>query len=304
MGAYVKVHALADEQEGSPLVYALNDPYVFSTNVPVVNQMVPFASWVLSQPGHPTTAAYPMVADPFADPPVQHTMSTFQKHGIKTVYVAPTIKGQIGYANLKPSALAQDARVVARKNAGIVVLGSVDVPTVSIFMHVFASMHYTPKIFIAAAGPDGGQVFLNAVGTGNAIGMMVPNGWYGAFPNSLSHVMVQDYIAKYGGSASDINADVAESYSAAQTLQAAVEATGGTVQSKLVSWLHRNPVQTVLGEVKFKSNGENADAEKSALIFQWQPAAGGTGAKFVQVLPGPPRPGSVKIIATKPPLSG
>ena len=56
-----------------PLVFTLNDPYLFSVSPPVANQMVPFANWVLSLPPgqRPTTAAYPMVSDPFADPPVQ-----------------------------------------------------------------------------------------------------------------------------------------------------------------------------------------------------------------------------------------
>ena len=56
---------------------------------------------------------------------------------------------------------------------------------------------------------------------------MVPNGWSGDYPNALSHVMVQDYIAKYGGTACRINADVAEAYSAGQVEQAAVEDTHG-----------------------------------------------------------------------------
>ena len=52
---------------------------------------------------------------------------------------------------------------------------------------------------------------------------MVPNGWSGAYPNALSHVMVQDYIAKYGGTAAGINADVAEAYGAGQVEAAAVD---------------------------------------------------------------------------------
>ncbi len=115
---------------------------------------------------------------------------------------------------------------------------------------------------------------------------MVPNGWYGGFPNALSHVMVQDYIAKYGGTASAINADVAESYSAAEVLQAAVEAHRRHGPVQLIHWLHSNTVQTVLGPVAFDNDGENTDALQSATIFQWQPGRGGTGR---QVRPGPAR---------------
>ena len=291
-------YALAAGQAGAPSVYAANDPYVFSTNVPVQTQMVPFANWVLSQPGHPTTAAYPMVSDIFAVPPVKTVRGIFNRAGIKDVYSHSPYNPAA-----TPAQLEADAKIVAAKHPGIVVLGSIAVGTVRAFMRGFAAAGWTPKLFIASSGPDQGQAFLNAVGTGNAIGTMVPNGWYGAFPNALSHVMVQDYIAKYGGTASDINADVAESYSAGEVIQAAVRATGGTNQQKLANWLHANPVPTVLGTVKFAANGENVLAKNSALIFQWQLGSGGTGAKFVQVLP-VGKLGSVSVDGTKSPLSG
>ena len=301
-------YALVAGSAGAPSVFSPAHHNLFSTTIPAASEMVQFAKWVVNQPGHPLTAAYPMVNDPFADPPVQATMSYFQNHGIKAAYAAPhasSTTGNAGYTNIKPSALAADARAIVRKNPGIVVLGSVDVPTVVAFMHEFGALHWTPKIFIAASGPDQGQAFLNAAGTSNAIGTMVPNGWFGGSPNSLSHIMVQDYIAKYGGSASDINGDVAESYSAGQALAAAVRATGGTDQSKLIAWLHNahTTVQTVLGAAHFNAVGENVDAANNAVIFQWQPGAGGTGAKFVQVLP-VTAAGSVKIIPTKATLSG
>jgi branched-chain amino acid transport system substrate-binding protein len=298
-----KLHyALVAGSAGAPSVFSPPHHNLFSTTIPAANEMVPFANWVLHLPGHPTTAAYPMVSDPFADPPVTTTRLAFEHRGITTVYKT----GPNGYTNTKPSALAADAKLVARRNPGIVVLGSVDVPTVAAFMHEWGVLHWTPKILIGAGGPDQGQQFLNAAGIGNAIGVMVPNGWYGGSPEALSHVMVQNYIARYGGTASTINGDVAESYSAGQALQAAVEATHGTVQSDLINWLHnpKHTVQTVLGPAQFNAVGENVDAAKSAVIFQWQPGAGGTGAKFVQVLPPPPHPGSVPIIATKSALSG
>jgi branched-chain amino acid transport system substrate-binding protein len=281
-------YALAAGQAGSPAVYALRDKDLFSTNVPVVNQMVPFADWVAKLPPsqRPKSAAYPSVANPFSGPPVVKAMSILSAAGIKNVYTAPggfSLQGvNYGIASEKPAALRNEANAVVKSGAQMVLIGSVDVPTVQAFIKYFIARHYTPKLLIAASGPDQGNQFLGAIGTGNAYGIMVPNGWYGAYPNALSHVMVQDYIAKYGGAASDINADVAESYSAAQALQAAVEATGGTVQSKLISWLHKNTVQTVLGPVSFSGVGENT--KESAAIFQWQPGPGGV-PQFVQVLP-------------------
>jgi branched-chain amino acid transport system substrate-binding protein len=270
-------YALAAGSAGAPAVYQLGLRSLFSTNVPASKQMVPLADYVASLPigQRPATAAYPMIDDPFADPPVETAERILSRDGIRTVYT---------HAHYSPNSsaaqLAQDAKAVTKSGAQIVVLGSVDVPTVQAFVKEFIAKNYNPKIFIAAAGPDQGQAFLNAVGTGNADGIMVPNGWFGAFPNALSHLMVQDYIAKYGGTASDINADVAESYSAGEVIAAAVAGTHSLDQQSIITWLHQHPIQTVLGEVRFGPDGENLDALQSALIFQWQ-----AGGHFVQVLP-------------------
>ena len=66
------------------------------------------------------------------------------------------------------------ASQVASTNADLVVLGSVDVPTVSAFTHAFIQQHYNPKAFIATAGPDQGAQFVKAVGAGNENGIFVP----------------------------------------------------------------------------------------------------------------------------------
>lgn len=279
---------------GAPSVYQLGSHYLFSTNVPVKLQMLPVVNWIRSLPPaqRPATAAYPMVDDPFADPPVQDTMSRLPILGVRTVYT------KIYSASSSPAQLAKDAAQVAALKPQMVVLGSVDVPTVAAFINTFAKLNWNPKIFLAAAGPDQGQAFIKAVGTGNATGVMVPNAWYGSFPNALSHVMVQDYIAKYGGTGSGINADVAEAYSAGEVLAAGVTGAGSLSNAKIASWLHSHEVQTVLGPVKFDAKGENLDALESALIFQWQP-----GQQFVQVLP-KAAPGSTTLLYPKPNWSG
>ena len=288
-------YALAAGSAGAPAVYALGLRSLFSTNVPASQQMVPLANYVASLPigQRPATAAYPMIDDPFADPPVQTAQRILSRAGVRPVYTHALFSPTSSAAQL-----AQDAKAVAQSGAQMVVLGSVDVPTVQAFVKEFIAKGYNPKMFIAAAGPDQGQAFLNAVGTGNADGIMVPNGWFGAYPNALSHLMVQDYIAKYGGTASDINADVAESYSAGEVIAAAVAGTDSLNQQSIIAWLHENSVQTVLGAVKFGNNGENLKTAQSALIFQWQP-----GGHFVQVLPKTTL-GAQAIIRVKPSWTG
>jgi ABC-type branched-subunit amino acid transport system substrate-binding protein len=109
----------------------------------------------------------------------------------------------------------------------------------------------------------------------------VPNGWYPGYANAASAKMVSEYVAKYGGNASGVNADVAEAYSVGQVAEQAIVATGGTDNAKIIAYLHDSSttLNSVQGPVKFDSLGQNSLAV--AFVFQWQ----GNGTKFVQVLP-------------------
>jgi branched-chain amino acid transport system substrate-binding protein len=272
---------------GAPLVFSEKLPNVFDVSLPVANELDPFATWVKSLPAgqRPTSAAYPMANDPFATPQVQRAQSLLQPAGVSTVY-----------SKIFPEEVPDylpNADIVAGKKPQAVILGSTDVPTVASFVHGFEQQHFNPKVFIAAAGPDQGQSFLSAVGgAGNANGIMVPDAWYPGYKNAASEAMVKEYVAKYGGSASDVNADVAEAYSVGQVTAAAVKATGGMVGSKIISYLHSNvTLSTVQGAVQFNSLGENVKA--LAFIFQWQ------NGQFVQVLPAG-APGSVAVLYPKP----
>jgi branched-chain amino acid transport system substrate-binding protein len=271
---------------GAPLVFSEKLPNVFDVSLPVANELDPLVDWIKSLPAsqRPATAAYPMADDPFATPQVQLAQSKLQPLGIRTLY-AKIFPEEV--PDYKPN-----ADLVAATGAQMVVLGSTDVPTVASFMQAFEQQHYNPKIFIAAAGPDQGAAFTAAVGVANATGMMVPDAWYPGYPNAASQAVVSEYVAKYGGTPSDVNADVAEAYSVGQVTAQAVKATGGTVGSKIVTYLHSGvTLQSVQGPVQFNALGENVKA--IAFIFQWQ------DGKFVQVLPATAA-GSVKIVNPKP----
>jgi branched-chain amino acid transport system substrate-binding protein len=283
-------YAFVEGAGGGGLVFAQKLNNVFDVSLPVANELDPFTAWMKALPAgqRPTSAAYPMADDPFATPQVQLTQSKMQAMGIKTAYSKIFPEEESAY-----KAPADD---VAGTGAQMVVLGSTDVPTVSAFMSAFEQQHYNPKIFIAAAGPDQGAAFISAVGAGNANGMMVPNAWYGGSPNPLSKTMVKAYVAKYGGTASGINADVAEAYSVGEVVDQAVTHNKSLSNSALISYLHSGvTLQSVQGPVRFNALGENLVA--TAFIFQWQ------NGKFVQVLP-VGATGSVKIIYPKPNWAG
>src|ERR1700733_8392863 len=290
-------YAFVEGAGGAPSVFDTtaneDDHNVFDVSLPVADELMPFVNYIQSL-GHAAdtklTAAYPMANDPFADPPVQLAQQKLEALGVKTVY-----------SNIFPeegSSYAAPALAVAQKQPDIVVLGSTDVPTVQAFMKGFQQQHFTPKMFIAAAGPDQGASFISAVGAGNAAGMMVPDGWYGGYKNAESEKMVAEYIAQYGGTASDVNADVAEAYSVGQVVEQAITATGGVNNAAIIKYLHSGvTLQTVQGNVLFNSLGGNGAA--GAFVLPWEREH----TKFNQVLP-TSDPASVPILATKPAWTG
>jgi branched-chain amino acid transport system substrate-binding protein len=265
--------ALIEGAGGSPAVFATKLPNVFDVSLPVEESMLPLVTYLKGLPAsqRPKTVALPTVNDPFTIFQMQWVQGQLTSAGIRSVYYKVFPEEATQYKGI--------ADQVAATKADMVILGSVDVPTVAAFTQAFVQQHYNPKIFIATSGPDQGAAYLKAVGgNGDSDGVMVPNAWYGGSSNSASKTMVSEYIAQYGGTASGVNADVAEAYSVGQVAAQAVKATGGFDNSKIISYLHSGvTLSSVQGPVHFNSLGENESA--TAFIFQWQ-----TGT-FNQVLP-------------------
>jgi branched-chain amino acid transport system substrate-binding protein len=264
-------YAMVGGADGGPSVFSAGLRNVFDVSIPVKNNLETFAQWIASLPAkkRPKTAAYVTVNDPFTQPQLPVAQQILQKAGVKTVLnkVFPT----------EVTDFTSIAGQVVSAKPDIVVLGSVDVPTVSAFTQTFIQQHFNPKAFIATAGPDQGAQFVNAV-HGQENGMFVPNGWYPGFKKADSEKMVKEYVAKYGGKPTDVNADVAEAYSVGQVLTQAVKATRGFSQPKIIQYLKSGvTLNSVQGPVKFDNLGENL-AQKT-LTFQWQKGT------LVQVIP-------------------
>lgn len=277
--------AFVEGAGGAPSVFATKLSNLFDVSLPVDASTLPLLNYIKSLPAgqRPKTAAFPTSNDPFTQPQIQFAQQMLSADGIRSVYskVFPA----------EPTQYKGIADQVAASKAQIVVLGSVDVPTVAAFTQAFVQAHYNPKVFIATAGPDQGAAYVKAVGgQGNADGVMVPNAWYGGSPNALSQKMVSEYIAKYHGTPSDINADVAEAYSVGEVMAQAVTGTKGLDNAKIISYLHSHTMTSVQGSVKFDAVGQNLAA--TAFVFQWQKA------NFVQVLPA--GSGSVPVVYPKP----
>ena len=153
-------YAFVEGAGGGPAVFGSGLHNVFDVSVPVKDDLVTFAQWVASLPAsqRPKTAAYATVDDPFTQPQIPVAQSILQGAGVKTV------SSKVFPAEVTD--FTPIATQMASTKADVAVLGSVDVPTVSAFVHAFVQQHYNPKAFIATAGPDQGAAFVKAVGSG------------------------------------------------------------------------------------------------------------------------------------------
>jgi len=277
----IQNYALVEGAGGGPSVFATTSNglngngwnNIFGASVPVEFNLDTFVYNILSLPlsQRPTTAAYLSSDDPFTFPQVVRARQLLEQGNIKTVYPNNTNPYQYGEGDSNATAEATaDAIKVVQSKAEVVVLGTL-LPDIQAEIKVFKSMHYRPRAIIATAGPDLGQDFINAIGGEKYTeGIFVPNGWYPQADNFQNAAMVQAYIAQYNVPEDQVNADVAEAYSAGQVLQQAIEQTRSLNGNILINYLHKDTsvFNTVQGTAKFAADGHNE--QSLAYLFQWQ----------------------------------
>lgn len=256
-------YAFMEGSGGGPSVFTQGLHNVFDVSPPIVFQMNSYVQYILSLPAseRPTTAAYATEDDPFTQPMIDEARSLLEAGGVKTVsyevYPAET-------TDFTPI-----AQKVIASNAQVVVLGSM-LPDMIAYVQAFKQQHFNPKSIIASAGPDQGSQFTGPIGGANiAEGICFPNAWDPSINTYQNSQMVQDFIAKYGGTAQDISADSAEAYSVGQVLTQVVNKIHSIDNAAIIKELHSGDTfQSVQGNVKFDAKGENIDG--TSFVFQWQ----------------------------------
>jgi branched-chain amino acid transport system substrate-binding protein len=256
-------YALIEGAGGGPSVFDRGLHNIFDVSLPVANNLMSFAQYILSLPAaqRPKTAAYATEDDPFSQPQVDLAKLVLEQGGVKTVsyqvYPAST-------TNYNPI-----ANNVVVSEAQLAVFGTF-LPDISAFIQRFKQLNYNPQVIAATAGPDLGNDFLKAVGGAtSAEGVFVPNGWYPQANNPGNADMVKAYLAKYGGTADQMSADVAEAYSVGQMAYQVITKIKSLDQAKIMAELHSGDTfQSVQGLVKFDDTGQNIAA--LSYLFQWQ----------------------------------
>jgi branched-chain amino acid transport system substrate-binding protein len=255
-------YAMLEGAGGGPTVFAQGLHNVFDVSLPVANNLVSFAKYILALPAaqRPKTAAYATEDDPFTQPQIDLARQLLEKGGVKTVSYQVYPAETTDYSPI--------AAKVINSGAQIDILGTF-LPDITAFMQDFKQQHYNPQAIVATSGPDEGDQFIKAVGASSTSGIFVPNGWYPGASNPGNAAMVKAYLAKYGGTAADISADVAESYSVGQVLAQAVTKIKSLNNAALITELHSGAsFDSVQGTVQFNASGQNTAAQ--AYLFQWQ----------------------------------
>ncbi len=255
-------YAFPEPAGGGPHVFDRGLTNIFFVQPAAVeDNLVSYTKWLLSLPAasRPQSAAYATQDDPFTQPQVDKAKSLLEAAGVKTayyhVYPAET-------TDFTPIALQ-----VANSGADAVILGT-QLPDALAFAKTFQQQHYNPKSLIETTGPDQGSQFSGPLGA-NTEGIMVPAGWTPAATAYGNDKFVKEFIAKYGGAASDISADAAEAYSVGQVVQQAADKAGSIDNQKLISTMHSMTFQTVQGPMSFDSTGK-PQGGVGVYIEQWQ----------------------------------
>lgn len=253
---------------------------LFAVSLPASNDLLTFVYYLLSLPLslRPKTAAYATSDDPFTTSQLNVARLLLEQGGVKTLYNNIDNPYPTEDPNYVTKYIPSVARQVVESNAQVDILGTV-LPDLQMYVKIFKQDHYNPRALIATAGPDLGQDFVKSVGgIKYTEGVFVPNGWYPQSNNFENLAMVQAYLAKYGGNADQINADVAEGYSVGQVLEQAATKIQSINNDKIIAELHSGDVfNTVQGTAQFAPEGQNAQA--IAYLFQWQ------SGQFIPVYP-------------------
>jgi branched-chain amino acid transport system substrate-binding protein len=270
-------YALIEGAGGGNSVFTNKWTNIFDVSLPVANNLTTFAYYILSLPAaeRPKTVAYATSDDPFTQPQLVVAEQLLRSAGVTTVFDNTGITSSTNqpYPEEDPKYLTKYippvAEQIVKSHAQVVILGTL-LPDLQAYITIFKKDHYNPEALIATAGPDLGQDFIKAVGgVKYTEGVFVPNGWYPEANNFQNAQMVQDYLAQYGGTADQINADVAEAYSVGQVLEQVVTMTKSLDNAKIISALHSGVAfNSVQGTVQFDPQGRNTSA--LSYLFQWQ----------------------------------
>jgi branched-chain amino acid transport system substrate-binding protein len=272
---------------GGPDVFAQNlNNFFFVQPAPTTQSGNVFANYILSLPAsqRPKTAAYAELDDPFSAPIAESIRAKFEAAGIKTVYkqVYPS----------ETQDLSPVMAALAAKKPDVIVGGTQSEDAYS-QVKSLVQLNYNPKFMYQSNGANSPLEFPDKVGANNTAGILSSADW---FPGSRAHgsaAFSKAYVAKYGGTAQQVDDSSAEAYAVGQLIQAVAKKAGKIDNATIIKTLHSGTWPTILGNLSWSANGS---PKGSFNLVQWQ------GGKLLPVFPS--SVAQAKPVAPKPNWGG
>jgi branched-chain amino acid transport system substrate-binding protein len=264
-------YAFIEPAGGAPNVFALHLHNLFLAQpAPVIQLGQSFTDYVLSLPAdqRPKTVAYSSVDNPFAAPIVKTVRTRLEAAGLTTVLNQTYPSEQ---ADLGPVV----ARIVAAK-PDLVVDGSQGQDGYET-VRDFVQQRFSPKWLFMPNDASDPVNFPDKVGVKNVDGIYTANDWSPLARRQGNDAFLKAYLAKYGGTASEIDSTSAEAYAAGQLLSAVASKTGKIDNRTIIDTLHAGTFTTIEGDLTWDADG--ATNGHSSLLLQW------VGHKLVPVFP-------------------
>jgi branched-chain amino acid transport system substrate-binding protein len=215
-----------------------------------------FLSWFSSMPAskRPTTAAYLTQDDPSASPAISVFVSKLQAMGVKTVYDQTYDPTTSNFDSI--------AAAVVHAQPQMIIQGSVTDDGAQ-FARSLEKLNYSPKILFQTNSPTD-ATYPSAIGASNTNGIFTAEAWSATAKYPGNAAFVAAYTKMFGTAPTE---DAANSYTAGQVLQTAVDSVGNLDQKALAAWLHAHSVSTIVGPLTWDSTG---DPQGSLMLAQWQ----------------------------------
>jgi branched-chain amino acid transport system substrate-binding protein len=255
-------YAFIEPAGGAQNVFALHMHNVFLAQpAPVLQLGQSFVDYILSLPKaeRPKTAAYSSVDNPFASPIVAEVQQQLQAAGIKTV-LSQTYPSE--QADLGPVV----ARVVAAK-PDLVVDGTQGEDGYETTKD-FVQQGFSPKFLFMPNDASDPVTFPAQVGVTNVDGIYTSDDWSPLANRPGNKAFIAAYIAKYGGTAADIDPTSAEAYACGQLVSEVAAKTGSVDNATIIQKLHSGTWTTIEGNLSWNADG--ATNGHSGLLLQWQ----------------------------------
>ena len=265
-------YAFIEPAGGGPAVFQarLNNVF-FAQPAPAIRNADVLAHYILSLPKskRPKTAAYPMLDDPFAAPPIQRLKKTLEAHGIKTVYSKIYPSETTDYSPI--------IQAVVNAKPDLIAAGTQSVDGYAMAKGLL-QLRYNPKFLYIENGANSPLEFPSKIGRANTTGIFSSGDWFPQANFKGNKQFIKEYVKRYGGdkSGQDIDTTTAEAYSCGQILTEAVQKTHSFSNTKIIAALHKGTWHGVNGNFHWNKYGS---PNGNSILVQW------VGGKLVPVFP-------------------